>query len=104
MDWKFEKGRIYSADKDGNTLAEVTYVMQENGEANIDHTYVSPSLRGKGVAGDLMKTIAQYFRDKAIKTTAQCSYANAWLKRHCAVYSDIISDDLKDQAPGCKIK
>jgi predicted GNAT family acetyltransferase len=103
MDWKYEKERIYSVDEKGELMAETTYVLKENGEVNIDHTYVNPVLRGQGVAGRMMELVAQYFREKGLKVTATCSYANMWLKRHRESYSDIISKDLDREIISCKI-
>ena len=103
MNWKFEKERIYSVDENGELMAETTLVFKANGEVDIDHTYVNPILRGKGVAGKMMKVVAEYLSKKSLKATATCSYANTWLKRHRESYSDIISEGIDDVASACKI-
>lgn len=103
MDFKFEPGRFYSESDSGEILAEVTYALDENKKANIDHTFVNPKLRGKGVGQELMKKVTDYFRQEKIKTTAQCSYANMWLKRNRDKYADIISDDFVSGGTSCKI-
>lgn len=91
MDWKYEKGRIYSTDEKNELLAETTFNYKENGEVNINHTYVSPALRGKGVAGRMMEVVAEYLRKEGLKATASCWYANDWLNKHEDTYSDIIA-------------
>ncbi|SPF56668.1 Acetyltransferase [Candidatus Desulfosporosinus infrequens] len=103
MDWKYENGRIYSTDEKDELMCEATFIRKENGEMDIDHTYVNPVLRGKGVAAELMGVVAEYFRKERLKTTASCSYANIWLKRHEKQYPDILSTDMSDQAVACKI-
>src|SRR6056297_583406 len=103
MDWKYEDQRIYSIDEKGELMAETTFVLKENGEVNIDHTYVNPALRGEGVAGRMMKVVAEYLREKGLKATSTCSYANLWFKRHEESYSDIISEDIDNEAVACKI-
>jgi len=45
MNWIYEKGRVYCVEND-ELMAETTFVDQESGEVNIDHTYVNPVLRG----------------------------------------------------------
>lgn len=60
MDWKYEDGRIYSEDEKGELMAETTFDYKDNGEINIDHTYVNPILRGHGVAGKMMLVVADY--------------------------------------------
>lgn len=103
MNWTYENGRIYSINDQNELMAETTFVYKENGEVDIDHTYVNPVLRGQGVAGIMMELTAQYIREKGLKATASCSYANAFLKKHREDYADILSKDLESEAPACKI-
>ena len=103
MEWIFEEGRIYSLGQDHELMAEATYVMQEDGEVDIDHTYVNPVLRGQGIAGKMMVVVADFIRQKGWKTVASCSYANAWLKNNYEVYADIISDKIDDNAIACRV-
>ncbi len=103
MDWKFENGRIYSIDENNKLMAETTYSFLGNGEVDIDHTFVNPALRGKGVAGTMMEVVAKYLLDNGLKAVASCSYANAWLKKHRESYPDIISENIDDYYPACKI-
>ena len=62
MNWKYEDGRIYSTDENGESMCEATYIRKENGEIDIDHTYVNPILRGQGVAAKMMEAVAEYFK------------------------------------------
>ncbi|WP_088189644.1 GNAT family N-acetyltransferase [Desulfosporosinus sp. FKA] len=103
MNWKYEERRIYATDEKGELMCEATFVSKENGELDIDHTYVNPSLRGQGMAGKMMQVVADYLREKGLKASATCSYANSWLKRHEEGYADILSKDMADQAAACKI-
>lgn len=103
MDWIYEERRIYSTDEKGELLAEATLICKENGEVDIEHTYVSPLLRGQGVAGKMMSAVAAYLREKGLKATATCSYAYEWLKRNEKLYTDIISKDMDNQNMACKI-
>lgn len=103
MEWKYEDGRIYSTDQKGELMCEATFTRKENGDMDIDHTYVNPVLRGQGIAAKMMEVVAEYFRKEGFKATATCSYANIWLKRHEEQYSDILSEDLSGQAMACKI-
>src|SRR5665648_239090 len=85
MNWKYEDGRIYGTDEKGELMCETTFVRKGNGELDIDHTYVNAILRGQGMAGKMMVVVAEYLREKSLKASATCSYANIWLKRHEAV-------------------
>ena len=81
MDWQFENGRIF-CEEDCEVLAEVTYDFRENGQVDINHTYISPKLRGHGAGEEMMKIAAQYLRKNGYILTASCPYAGAWLEKN----------------------
>lgn len=54
-------------------LAEITWV-EAGGVMTVDHTYVSPELRGQGVAKKLLDKAAGYARENKLKMNATCSY------------------------------
>lgn len=103
MDWKYEKGRIYSCNEKGELMAEATYVAKGNGEIDINHTYVNPILRGQGVADKMMTVVAEYLRKEGLKATATCSYAYVWFNKNSEQYSDIIARNNGSQAIACNI-
>jgi predicted GNAT family acetyltransferase len=92
MNWNYEDGRIYSKNEKNELMAEVTYEYIGDDEVNINHTYVNPVLRGQGVAGELLRLLAEHLRKSGLKATATCTYAISWLNRHEDEYADIISD------------
>jgi predicted GNAT family acetyltransferase len=103
MNWKYENNRIYSEDENGDVLAEANFHLKENGEIDIEHVYVNPKLRGQGVGGETMTTVAEYLRKEGKKATASCSYANSWFRKNQKNYEDIIANDLTDQVIACNI-
>lgn len=102
MIWQYEEGRIFCMEND-EVIAETTYVHKDNGEVDIDHTYISPKLRGQGAAGEMMKVVAEYLKENGLKASASCSYANSWLKKHMDTFGDIVSADIENDAAACKI-
>ena len=54
---KLEQGenRLFLLDETGRLAAEITFPQVEPGVWCIDHTFVSPALRGQGVAGRLVE-------------------------------------------------
>jgi predicted GNAT family acetyltransferase len=103
MDWKNEEGRIFSENENGELMAEATYEVMENGELNIEHTFVNPSLRGQGIADKMMVEVAMYLRKSGKKAIATCTYADLWFKKNEEKYADVISNDFGNQETGCKI-
>lgn len=81
MEFITEKERVYSCDENGRIIAEITFPSAD-GVATIDHTYVDGSLRGQGVAGQLMQLAVDKIKADGNKLAATCSYAIAWLQRH----------------------
>jgi len=80
---------IYLNDENGKTVAEVTFPEVEKDVVNINHTFVDASLRGQGVAGQLMRQTAEYLRQNNKKAVLTCSYAIKWFGEH-EEYSDIV--------------
>ena len=91
MEFQIEDGRIFNVNEQNELMAEATYVYLSDGVVDIDHTYVSPVLRGQGIAGKLMEALASDLRAKGLKATASCSYAEAWLEKNRENYGDIIA-------------
>ena len=87
MDFISEKERIYATDPEGRVVAEVTFPCKD-GVAIIDHTFVDKSLRGQGVAGELVKRAADKILADGNKIGATCVYAIAWFQRH-PEYTDV---------------
>ena len=60
-------------EKDNQTLGEITWTLL--GDVMVmDHTFVSPILRGQGVAKKLLDRAAKFAREKDYKMEAVCSY------------------------------
>jgi len=81
MNYINEQGRIYAKDESGKVIAEITFPA-ENGVATIDHTFVDSSLRGQGIADQLMQMAVDKILTDGNKLAATCPYAVVWLQRH----------------------
>ncbi len=81
MNFIEETDRIYAKSPDGAIIAEVTFPAKD-GISTIDHTFVDPSLRGQGVAGQLLKLAVENILAQGNKIAATCPYGVAWLDRH----------------------
>ncbi|MGX5672256.1 GNAT family N-acetyltransferase [Thermomonas fusca] len=65
---------------EGHT-ARLDYIEDE-GRLTITHTIVPPEIGGRGIAGELVRAALAYARDSGLKVDPQCSYADAWMRRH----------------------
>lgn len=82
MDCRAERDAVRIFGADGQTLAEVTFPEAERGVARIDHTFVDESLRGQGVAGELLARAAAVIAASGMRARPTCSYAVSWFERH----------------------
>ncbi len=82
LSFQNEKTRIYALDGAGKLIAEITFPMTEPGVYCIDHTFVDGSLRGQGVADQLVRAALEQIRKNGGTPAATCSYAAAWLAKH----------------------
>ena len=69
-----------------NPDAEITF--KETDIIIIDHTFVSESLRGKGIAQKLLTEVIKYSKQKGKKILPICSYAKEKLSDE--KYKDIL--------------
>jgi predicted GNAT family acetyltransferase len=82
MEFKKEPNRIYAEDEGGKLIAEVTFPEFIPGVADINHTCVDDSLRGQGVAAQLMENCYDMLKEDGRKAVPVCSYAVKWYGEH----------------------
>lgn len=90
MEFYYTMNRIYATNEAGDTIAEITFPPVDSTTVNIDHTFVDDSLRGQGVAGQLVQAAAESLRRSGKKAVATCSYAQKWFEKH-PEYSDVLA-------------
>lgn len=81
MDFYHEDSRIFAKDDAGKVIAEITFPTRD-GVAEINRTFVDGSLRGQGVAGQLVSAAVAQIRADGLKAKPTCSYAVKWFAEH----------------------
>ena len=87
--YKTYADKIVYLDNLDQIKGEVTYKTIGKNFVDINHTYVDISLRGKGIANELLKRAFTYFRTNNIKVKCSCSYAKNWIIKH-EEYQDLL--------------
>lgn len=82
MNFTCEQNKIFLLGKNNKILAEVTFPDIDENTVDINHTFVDDSLRGQGVAGELMERAAQLLQTQNKKVMLTCSYAVKWFEKH----------------------
>lgn len=93
MDFIYQPNRIYSVNEAGKVVAEVTFPSRSERVVEITHTFVDDSLRGQGIAGQLMAAVVEKVRSDRKKAFPSCSYAAKWFEAHPEA-SDILAEQI----------
>ena len=75
------KGEFYLDNEQGKRIAEISYVWSDAQKIIADHTWVDDSLRGQGVARQLLDTLVDFAREKSLKIVPTCSYVDVMFRR-----------------------
>ncbi|MGN0648955.1 MAG: GNAT family N-acetyltransferase [Oscillospiraceae bacterium] len=84
--------KIAAYAQDGKILAEVDFPPRGGNIVEVTHTFVDDSLRGQGVAAELMRELAQDLRSSGRKAILTCSYAVKWFAKNTE-YSDVLEQN-----------
>ncbi len=102
MNWNYKENQIFCVDNNGDTISQVDYSKLDNNTIDIEHVYVSPEYRGRGVADKTMLAVVDYLKENRLKATASCSYASSWFNKNEEKYEDVIVSE-RSQVSACKI-
>ncbi len=84
-----KKGAFY-IEKDGDWLAEMTYVREGLRKIVIDHTEVDESLKGKGVGKELVEAAVKFARKNNLLIKPVCPFAKKTLESS-EDYEDVLT-------------
>lgn len=80
---------FYIGENEKQAIAEITYVYINSHAINVNHTFVDPSLRGQGIAKQLMDSVVEFAKKEHLKIKPTCSYAVKVFPRY-KEYEDLI--------------
>ena len=95
MDIKREEHGRHGAffiEEDGEWIAEMTYVRQQNNTIVIDHTEVDEKLRGQGVGEQMVKAAVDFARENNLKIKPICPYTRRIIDE-TPEYRDILAGE-----------
>lgn len=96
MEFQHGDHRIYTQGEKGKTIAEITFPKVAEGKVDINHTFVDNSLRGQGVADQLVRAAVGELREKDLKCRVSCSYARKWFQDHPECADLLCTEDQTD--------
>lgn len=81
MSFRAETHEIHY-EENGASLAHVILEDRGPGVVAVTSTFVDESLRGRGMAGQLMEQLVLQLRADGRKALPECSYAVSWFEKH----------------------
>ncbi|MDR1953123.1 MAG: N-acetyltransferase [Clostridiales Family XIII bacterium] len=91
MEYKRDTNWIYATDEAGKVIAEITFPNIKDGIVSINHTFVDASLRGQGIASELVQEAYDTIKANGKKAVLVCPYAVKWFAAH-PEKNDIVID------------
>ena len=85
-----QRGGEFFIERDGRHIAEITYQYQDDHTILADHTWVDLTLRGQGVACQLLDILVAFAREKQLKIVPTCSYVDVMFQRE-AEFADVVA-------------
>lgn len=67
--------RFYVCDANNKQIAEMTFTRVVQNKATINHTYIDPEYRGKGIADKLLNLVVTKLQQEQREIIPICSYA-----------------------------
>ena len=76
-----QQGEFFAVNASGQRIAEISYVWSGEHKIIANHTWVDDSLRGQGVARELLDVLVAFAREKNLKIIGTCSYVDVMFRR-----------------------
>ncbi|AXQ24190.1 N-acetyltransferase [Acinetobacter wuhouensis] len=83
-------GEFYLDNEQGKRIAEISYVWSGEQKIIANHTWVDDSLRGQGMARQLLDVLVDFARKKQLKIVPTCSYVEVMFRREKS-FSDVVA-------------
>lgn len=92
MEFIVGENRIYYEDDNGEEIAVITYQDVSDDVVDANHTFVDPSLRGQGVAEQLVDALVEKMEKEGKKIEPGCPYVEKLFERKPDKYGHIAAN------------
>ncbi|KIX90483.1 GNAT family acetyltransferase [Staphylococcus microti] len=86
-DIKETDNKFYIGEDVNAPQAEITFIYRDDHTIDVNHTYVSPELRGGGVAKQLFNRVIEKAQREQLKIIPTCSYVKLQFDRDASLAS-----------------
>lgn len=82
MDIEHDRGESRFVARLEHGDAELAYAESETRVLDLNHTYVPPEHRGRGVAHVLVERAFEFAEENGMRIRPSCPYVRAWVQKH----------------------
>lgn len=75
--------------EDNTEVADIAWLVNDEGNYVIDHTWVSDTMNGKGLGLKLVEAIIEMAREESKKVIPGCRFAQKMFERHKDEFIDV---------------
>ncbi len=93
LEIKKGKGRFFIGESEENDVARITFLYKEDNVIDINHTFVSPELRGQAIAEKLLNKVVEFAKENNLLIIPTCSYAVKKMTRNDE-YNDVLLNKI----------
>jgi uncharacterized protein len=86
-----DNGSFFILEND-QLLAKITFMARGDNLISIDHTFVSESLKGKGVGKKLVMEVVALARQHQLKILPLCSFAHAIMNKEDGLQDVLVQE------------
>ncbi len=86
-------GKFYTVVEGHEAVCE--YFFKDPDTIVFHHTFVPPELRGRGIAGQLVRQALEFARHHCLKVIPRCSYVQSYIERHPEYQHLVVSSEEK---------
>jgi hypothetical protein len=92
MEFETGENKIFRVNDEGEEIAVITYKPIGDEVVDADHTFVDPSLRGQGIAEQLVDRLVDEMEQEGKKIKPTCPYVVELFKRKPDKYDHIAAE------------
>ena len=90
LDFKSGTNKFYLGDDENHIKAVISFLNSSKNTIIVDHTFVSPELRGQNIGQQLVKKVVDFARENNKKIVPKCWFARDEFEAH-KEYEDVLS-------------
>lgn len=90
--YEIQNGRLYLKTEDDSMIAYILCPFVGDKAIEIKSTFVDPSIRGQGIAKEMILSLIEYVKNEGLSIVPSCSYSVKFFDEHPEYHYLILKD------------